>query len=409
MRKFLIFLLSVFILVGVAAGFSFYQFIQSKAYADRPIAPQTPDLAEATEWQTLLDRYSNSPCLQDRTAACLIEQALNLQLEVLKASGKEKITVPDNDDSLNRDVSLEGKLLGYIVSFGDRKAAIKILPYIDNQDNATRTKLLFLSGEYDEALKEMRQSHEKYADGSDYGAVWSLLMRGDYNKAIEVARIVLKWQHADTYTGQTSVACLSHYSKYPRSIGKLAHLLATQGRYKEALEIKDLLKKYIKNKYNGRWFSTCYQLHGLHAYLDAIYGIADAYIQDNQTESALEVYRDFLFFGEEMSAVLHRENNTFENEIKRQGLLASAIKLGWQEDKDYLPYTPKQHCNAAQKDPIPSTAAEWREKLDTCGKNKKHRRYGIHITEKEQMLHCYMDTLETLQIQTVFKRLPWQC
>lgn len=402
MRKSLTFILCTFI-ICIAVGFSFYPFIQPKAYADRALVPQVPEPTETAEWQNLLGTYSNSPCLKDRTAACLIEQALNLQLEILKESGKEKITFSVYDQSTER------KLIGNIVSFGDRKAAIKILPYIDDQSIATRTQLLFLSGAYDEALAEMHKSHKKYTDGSDYGAVWALVMRGDYDKALEIARIALKWQHPPTYIGQTVTACSSNYSNYPRGIGRLAHLLATQGRYKEAFETKSLLKKYIKNKYNGRWFFTCYQLHGLQAYLDAVYGIADTLMQEQQADKALEVYRDILFFGEEMSAVLHRENNTFENEIKRHGLLERAIKLGWLENKNYPPYTPKKYCNTDQIEEIPSTAEVWREKLDTCGRNKKHRRYGVHTTEKEQILHCYLDTLGNLQIKTVFKKLPWQC
>lgn len=402
MQKFLIGLLSVLIIFGIGVGFSFYQFMQSKAYVHRTIVPQIPDPSETPEWATLLDKYSRI-CIEDRTAACMIDAALNLHIQIYMQSG----AIPH--DLTHYNAKAQKILVDYIVSFGQKNAAAKILPYVDSNKKGTRTRLLYLSGDYQKADRELLEANKVYEEASDYGAVWSLTTRGDYNKALEIARIVLQWQHPPTYTVQTTVACSSNYSEYPRGIGRLAHFLATQGRYKEALEIKELLKRYIKNKYNGRWFFTCYQLHGLQAYLDAAFGIADSYMQDKQTERALSVYQGIVSFGEEMSAVLHKENDIFENEIKRHGLLKKAIKLGWLENKDYIPYTPKKHCDSEKIEAIPATATDWREKLDTCGKTKKHRRYGTDITEKEQMLHCYMDTLENLQIKTVYKNLPWQC
>lgn len=396
MRKLLIGLLSVLIIFGIGAGFSFYQFMQSKAYVPRTVVPQIPDPSETPEWATLLDKYSRI-CIEDRTAACLIDAALNLHIQIYMQNG----AIPH--DLTHYNAQAQRHLVDYIVSFGQQNAAAKILPYVDSNKKGTRTRLLFLSGDYQKADKELAAANRAYEEASDYGAVWALINRGDIEKAIEVSKLALSWQHPRSFTSVHSGVCISDYTRYPRSIGHLAHLLALDGDGARAVTIKNLLKDFIKNKYNGRNFDNCYRLAGRRAYLDAAYGIADVYMQRGKKEKALDIYKEVFFFGDELD---HKYDKTIKYEIQRQGLQDIANKQGWitiEETDTYRRHTPEKIAD----DIIPKTEKSWSEELDACSKNKHHRTYGVHISPTEEMLLCYMTPLPMLQQATVFKKLPW--
>jgi ankyrin repeat protein len=245
-------------------------------------------------WQKLLDIHTHSPCLKDRSARCLLGQVIDM-----KVSFQHGFHLGGNhfySENTQADVAF----LEAVINHGDKSTAQKLLALLPAEAEAARMRLLFLTGDYDLALEIAHRLQETKKSGTDYGATWALMQGGDINKALEIAKIAMKWQYTDLNpppAGQIrsvrSGYCESNVtSSYPRSIGVLSNRFADTKNYDKAHEIVNMLLAYWRNNLNGNGYYNCNWTWARWAYEDAAFGLAEAYSKNDKKDEARKLFSE---------------------------------------------------------------------------------------------------------------------
>lgn len=288
---------------------------------------------DEAKWQELVAQQSASPCVKDRTPKCLLSQVGKMK------SAQGKLNLGDSA-GYSESARADGTFVEAVINYGDKDTARELLKLIPDSAKAQRMSLLFMTNEYEPAMKILNELQETQKAGTDYGAIWALTQAGDLDKAFELAKTVLTWQYTDLNpppAGSTrsmhSGFCVGNItSAYPRSIGVLANKLADLKQYEKAHEAAKLLRQYIANKLNGRGYFNCNWKSAKWAYEDAIFGLAEALAKNGDRDRAKEIYDEIQLNAKEMdtNALLiagEMKHNGFEKEVSSISSSVENVKL----------------------------------------------------------------------------------
>lgn len=162
---------------------------------------------------------------------------------------------------------------------------------------ATRMHLLFAIGRYEEATELLKSFKDRSVDNQEKGAVYALVMRGDLDKALDVASLVLDWPYENPRKGMRVTACRKNKFSLPQSLSLLVQAFIDVGRIEDAAKALELVRQYRDHDMYGHNVNACDydELRGGYRY--ATLALSDAYTaygDKGKAKGLLNEYENYL-------------------------------------------------------------------------------------------------------------------
>jgi hypothetical protein len=233
------------------------------------------------KWDQLAAEQEHSPCLKDRTAKCLLNQAV-----LIRIAAGTPLDLKYDHGGYEFNHQGDGSIISEVVESGDKDLAQKLINILPPDAAQRKMQLLFTLGRDDEAVKLLSDVHATQQKGGDYGAIWAAFERGDLGEALKIARMTISWGPPPTEKRMIAVSsfCHSDPSQYPLNIEQVGKAFAQRKDYDKAHEAALLIKQYRDNKFNGMISSNCEVSAVRRAYYGAMISLMAAFKNDQQAD-----------------------------------------------------------------------------------------------------------------------------
>lgn len=244
-------------------------------------AAENAPAISAEQWKEVAKTHYNSPCAKNHSISCVIGEFD----AAVAASGQPLSFVIDKNTG---HFTIAPDLAEAVINHGVGDVALRLAGRLPDDQQRIKMNLLFTAGKYEEAGK-LLQDMQGINWRNDFDAIWALWRKGDWNKALEIAKWVGDFRPeekkpeagASTSTRVVTGDCTNDIKYYPGAVAGLVHDFVAKKDYKKAEVALESLRNPLEQKASG-----CFAKSVKWRYFDALKILAVGYAKAGQKEKA---------------------------------------------------------------------------------------------------------------------------